>query len=122
MDFLMKKYLPYLLVILIMFYIMPFAMAEIPIISESTNIVRMLTFILTVFLLIIVAMSYSRKNGFTMVLPLLSLLLFIPYGFLANFPPFRIFFYMIFYFFASIIGLSLGLLFKSKTKKKSTSR
>ncbi len=113
----MKKYIPYIIADLIFFYLMPFAVAAIPVISQSGNIVRMINFIITVFILTIVSMTYGRKNGFTMILPLMSLILFIPYGFIANFPPARIFFYMIFYFFVTIIGLALGMMFKKHVKK-----
>lgn len=113
----MKKYIPYIIADLIFFYLMPFAVASIPVISQSGNIVRMINFIITVFILTIASMIYGRNNGFTLILPLLSLILFVPYGFIANFPPARIFFYMIFYFIVTIIGIALGMMFKKHDRK-----
>lgn len=106
----MKKFVPYIITLAIIFYILPFILSITPIIK---GILEMATLIITMFILTIVALIYGCKHGFSFMFLLLALALFLPYG-LVFYSPARIIFSLIIYGITILIGNSLGLMFRKK--------
>ena len=97
----MKKIIPFLIVFLIIFYILPL------IINASEFILLAVSPILV----LITALIYGAKFGFNIFLSLLCAALFIP-ALIVNGLLFGV--YLIAFFVCSLIGNALGLIFRKK--------
>ena len=108
----MKKYLSYLITNIILLYGVPFIISLTPL-SSLTN---MFALILGIFFIAICALLYGRKYGFSILLPIISIIVFLPFAIVCSYSPLRIFCCIGFYFIACIIGNLLGLMFRKTTK------
>lgn len=74
----------------------------------------MVTLIFAVLLLAISGIKFGSKHKFSLFLPLIAVILFIPSAFLHNYRVSRIIFYSVIYFISILIGTLTGLMFKKK--------
>ena len=110
----MKKYVPYIIINIILFCLIPFIISKIKLISGITN---MISLMFIMFLIAVLSMSFGRKYGFSLILPLISFVIFLPTAFVQSYAPTRTFFYAIVYIVACITGNLLGLMFRKKKIK-----
>ena len=107
----MKKYIPHIICCIIIFYLIPLLVSSIPIIA---GLPEMFSLIINMVLLLIVSLLFGRKRGFKLLLPIVSIIVFIPSGLLFNYAPARIIFTSIMYFITTLIGNLVGLMFRKK--------
>lgn len=107
----MKKYIPYIVVNIILFCLIPFIISKIKLISGIT---KMVSLMFIMFLLAVSSMSFGRRYGFSLLLPLISFIVFLPSALVQSYAPTRMLFYAIVYAIACIIGNLLGLMFRKK--------
>ncbi|MBQ8299985.1 MAG: hypothetical protein IJX99_09090 [Clostridia bacterium] len=107
----MKKYLPFAIECIFLFYLMPLIISFIPIIS---GINEMTSLVINIFLLTIFALFCGRKHRFSLLIPLIAALLFIPAGFILSYSPMRVSVFAGIYAVVALIGELLGLMFKKK--------
>ncbi len=97
----MKKLLPFLILFLLIFYVLPFLI--------KTSLILL---VVSPLLVLIVSIFYGAFHGFSILLSILCAVLFIPaviltYGVLG-------FVYVIAFFLSALLGNVVGLLFKKK--------
>ena len=101
----MKKYLPFAIECIFLFYLMPLIISFIPIIS---GINEMMSLVINIFLLTIFALFCGRKNRFSILLPLITAVIFLPAGLM------RVGIFAGIYAVVALVGELLGLMFKKK--------
>ncbi len=107
----MKKYIPHIIWCIIIFYLIPVLVGIIPVIA---GLPEMFSLLINMVLLLIAALLFGRKHGFKLLLPIISIIVFIPAGLLFNYSPARIIFTSIMYLITSLIGSLVGLMFRKK--------
>lgn len=107
----MKKYLPFAIECIFLFYLMPLIISFIPIIS---GINEMMSLVIIIFLLTIFALFCGRKNRFSILLPLITAVIFIPAGLILGYSPMRVGIFAGIYAVVALVGELLGLMFKKK--------
>lgn len=110
----MKKYTSYIIGNVILFYLIPFIISKIKLISGLTN---MISLMFIMFLLAILSMSFGKRHGFSILLPLISFIAFLPSAFIQAYTIPRIVYCAIVYTVACIIGNLLGMMFRKKKAK-----
>lgn len=96
----MKKLIPFLIVFLVIFYLLPF------VIKSSIILLAV-----SPLLIIITSLIYGAKFGFNILLALFCAILFIPLLFLKSM---TFVVYLIAFFICTILGNLLGLIFRKK--------
>ncbi len=104
----MKKYIPHIIWCIIIFYLVPLIVEQIPLIS---GLPEMFTMIFNIVFLVLGCIFFGGFCGFKLLLPLITALVFLPYG-LLYYTPARTVFTLVVYFFTTIIGNLTGLMFK----------
>ncbi len=107
----MKKYIPHIIWCIIIFYLVPVFVGLTPVIA---GLPEMFSVLINMVLLFIGCIFFGRKNGFKLLLPIISILVFIPSGFIFEYAPARIIFASIMYLIASFFGNLTGLMFRKK--------
>lgn len=107
----MKKFIPYIILYVLLFYLMPYLITAVPIIGGIT---KMMTIILATLVLAISGIVFGVKHRFSIFLPIIAILVFIPSAILHQYLVYRIVFYGAVYFVATLIGNLTGLMFKKK--------
>ncbi len=105
----MKKFIPYIVFYILLFYLMPYLITMIPIVG---GINKMATLILAILALVISGIIFGSKHRFSLFLPIIVAILFIPSALLHDYLIYRILFYGAIYFVATLIGNLTGLMFK----------
>ena len=85
----MKRFTTYIVVFIILFYLLPFLISVTPIVSGIQHIAAL---IITMLSLTLTSLSFGRKHGFSLLLPIIAIVIFLPYAFLSYKTP-RIIFY-----------------------------
>ena len=107
----MKKYISHIIWCIIIFYLIPLFVGIIPVIA---GLPEMFSLLINMILLLICSLFFGRKHGFKLLLPIVSIIVFIPSGLLFNYAPARIIFTSIMYLITTIIGNLVGLMFRKK--------
>ncbi|MBQ6860213.1 MAG: hypothetical protein IJO08_01040 [Clostridia bacterium] len=107
----MKKYIPHIIWCIIIFYLVPVFVGITPVIA---GLPEMFSLLINMVLLFIGCIFFGRKRGFKLLLPIISILVFIPSGFIFEYAPLRIGFASVMYLIASIFGNITGLMFRKK--------
>ncbi len=107
----MKKYIPHIIWCIIIFYLVPVLVGITPVIA---GLPEMFSMLINMILLFIGCIFFGRKCGFKLLLPIVSVIIFIPSGFLFKYATARIMFNSIMYLIASFFGNITGLMFRKK--------
>lgn len=107
----MKKYIPHIIWCIIIFYLIPVFVGIIPVIA---GLPEMFSLIINMVLLLIASLLFGRKRGFKLLLPIVSIIVFIPSGLIFKYSPARIIFTSIMYLVTTLIGNLVGLMFRKK--------
>lgn len=105
----MKKFIPYIVFYILLFYLMPYLISMIPIVG---GISEMATLILAILALVISGIVFGSKHRFSLMLPIIVAIVFIPSAILHGYLRSRILAYGIIYFVVTLIGNLTGLMFK----------
>ena len=107
----MKKYIPHIIWCIIIFYLVPVLVGITPVIA---GLPEMFSLLINMVLLLLGCLVFGKKFGFKLLLPIISILVFIPSGFIFEYAPARIVFTSIMYLIASLFGNITGLMFRKK--------
>lgn len=107
----MKKFIPFIIECIILFLILPIALSNTPVIANLSSLISV---VLNVFLLIILALMYGKKKGFSVLLPLIAVSISALSGLLLKYSVLRIGFTAGIYLVVTLVGEILGLMFKKK--------
>ncbi len=107
----MKKFLIYSIECIFMFLFLPIVLSKTPLISGLSGLISV---IINVFLLTLFAMSFGKKKGFSLLLPMVTITLAGISGWILRYSILRIGFTAGVYAVVSIVGEILGLMFKKK--------
>ncbi len=109
----MKKFLPYIVTLAILYYAFPYIFLFIPFLI---GIRVMVTFIATLFILMIISIMFGKHHRFSLLFLIFSVVLFLPYGLIVGYGILRTLVYAVCYLIVALIGSSLGLMFSKKEK------
>ena len=107
----MKKFLIYSIECTFLFLFLPIILSKVPLISGLSGL---LSVIINVFLLTLFAMSFGKRKGFSLLLPMVTITLAGISGWILGYSILRIGFTSGVYAVVSIVGEILGLMFKKK--------
>lgn len=107
----MKKFLLYSIEATFLFLFLPIILSKVPLISGLSGL---LSVIINVFLLTLFAMSFGKRKGFSLLLPMVTITLAGISGWILGYSILRIGFTSGVYAVVSIVGEILGLMFKKK--------
>ena len=75
----MKKYIPHIIWCIIIFYLVPVLVGITPVIA---GLPEMFSLLINMVLLLLGCLVFGKKFGFKLLLPIISILVFIPSGFI----------------------------------------
>ena len=107
----MKKFSIYAIEATFLFLFLPIILSKVPLISGLSGL---LSVIINVFLLALFAMSFGKRKGFSLLLPLVTITIAGIAGWILQYSVLRIGFTSGVYAVVSLIGEILGLMFKKK--------
>ena len=107
----MKKFIPFSIECFLLFLILPVVLANTPVIAKLSSLISV---VLNVFLLIIFALIFGKRKGFSILLPLFAVTISGISGWILKYSIFRIGFTAGIYLVVTLIGEILGLMFRKK--------
>ena len=107
----MKKFLIYSIECTFLFLFLPIILSKVPLISGLSGL---LSVIINVFLLTLFALSFGKRKGFSLLLPLVTITIAGIAGWILDYSVLRIGFTSGVYAVVGLVGEILGLMFKKK--------
>lgn len=107
----MKKFLIYSIESTFLFLFLPILLSKTPLISGLSGL---LSVILNVFLLTLCALSFGKRKGFSLLLPLVTITIAGIAGWILQYSVLRIGFTAGIYAIVALVGEILGLMFRKK--------
>ena len=107
----MKKFLSFSIECFILFLILPIILSKTPVIANLSNLISV---VFNVFFLIIFALIFGKRNGFSFLLPLFAVTISGISGWILKYNILRVGFVASVYFVVTLIGEILGLMFRKK--------
>ncbi len=107
----MKKFIVFIIECIILFLGLPIMLSKTPLIS---NLSSLLSVVINVFLLIIFALFFGKKKGFSILLPLIAIIISSLSGLFLSYSVLRIAFTAGVYLIVTLVGEILGLMFRKK--------
>lgn len=107
----MKKFLIYSIEATFTFLILPIILSKTPLISGISELISV---VINVFFLTIFALIFGKKEGFSILLPFVTITINGIAGWILGYTIFRIGFTSVVYATVSLIGETLGLMFRKK--------
>lgn len=107
----MKKFLIYSIECTFLFLFLPIILSKVPLISGLSGL---LSIIINVFLLTLFALSFGKRKGFSLLLPLVTITIAGIAGWILKYSILRIGFTSGVYAAVGLVGEILGLMFKKK--------
>lgn len=107
----MKKFISFTIECFILFLILPIVLSKTPLIANLSSLISV---VINVFLLIIFALIFGKKKGFSILLPLFAVTISGISGWILRYSILRIGFTSGIYLVVTIVGEILGLMFRKK--------
>ena len=107
----MKKFTSFAIECFILFLVLPIVLSKTPVIANLSNLISV---VLNVFLLIIFALIFGKRKGFSFILPFVAVSIAGISGCFLKYNILRIGFICAVYFVVTLVGEILGLMFRKK--------